>query len=187
MKESTIQELSTIITKIQKGDFSATDVKVLLFDLRHGNGEVLKEMGDFMAHEGERNRGISYEDVRELIDRFDTFVKSGGEMSFGGPVFDQKEIIDSLAAAIKKHRIPKFDETSFSAQAFPLMTKILELVAGTRIIKLESEAKNVHLSKVEKIENGNQVVYFSFDPPKVAGGLLNAKTVRTTAFLASKL
>ncbi|HDU8584939.1 TPA: hypothetical protein RG682_000381 [Vibrio alginolyticus] len=64
-----------LVTKLEAGDFDENDVDNLFMRLRaysHGN-KVFREVADFVAHNDERNRGITNESLEAFYLSFKFF------------------------------------------------------------------------------------------------------------------
>lgn len=182
MKNNTKEDVSQIIQKIQKADFSRIEIRALLISLRFAppHYQSIKDLANFVAHEEERNQGIFQDNVKGFVDRFVEFTKIGGIYKAPDPVFNQSDIISQLYKTIKMQGILNLDKRLFCAQAFNIMLKILEIVADTKIQTNNGDIQNCYLSSVEK-NNDEFIVYFCFEPKYSANKWLNAKTVKMPA------
>ena len=120
------------------------------------------------------------ESIKDSVDRFVTFTKSGGLFStMPGPVsiFSQREVISQLHETLKMHNIPGLNKELFLSQSSKIMLGILGILAETKIKIDNGDISDCYLSAVEKDDKG-ATVYFCFKPNYSPGKLLNAGTVR---------
>src|SRR5579859_6498675 len=80
LKQTTREDLQRIVKKIEDGSFERTDIKVLFFEIRDHlkEGNIIREIGHFIAHPKERTKGITYAHLQAFVDNFVSAVKYGG-------------------------------------------------------------------------------------------------------------
>lgn len=99
MKKDISRDLEQIVERIQNGTFSGVELRSFLIIARHAkpHSYILRELGDFVAHYDERNRGILYEHIHSFMPQFLDFATSRRpSVTIPRPPFDQKEVISAL-------------------------------------------------------------------------------------------
>jgi hypothetical protein len=182
MRENLSRDLMTIVEKIQNGTFSSIDARSLFISVRYAkpHSYILNELGDFVAHYDERNKGILYDHITNFMIEFINFAISGGSIKIPAPLFNQNEIVSALIKVIKTNKILGLNESKFKSQAYNIMCNILDIIAETKIHN--TKVANCRFSSVEKSNNGF-VVFFCFGPVK--GNVINIKgDVKIPALIA---
>src|SRR6266849_4713042 len=81
MKKTTLEDLQSIVTEIEKGSFERKDVKALFSDLREHlqEGDIIREIAHFIAHPRGRTKGITFTHLQKFADVFVKAAKYGGK------------------------------------------------------------------------------------------------------------
>jgi hypothetical protein len=186
MKKNISKDLEQIVERIQNGTFSGVELRSFLIIARYAKPRsyILEELGDFVAHYDERNRGILYKHIDSFMRKFLDFATSKRpSVTVPRPPFDQKKVISALVKFFEANKILGYEESKLKSQTFNVMFKILEIIAEVEIANAPVE--NCRFSAVERTDDTTFTVFFCFGPVK--GTLVNIKKeVRIPALVAIK-
>lgn len=120
MKRSIQAGVSSKLGKITAGSFSSDDVKLLYVDVRDyaASGSITREIGDYIAHPKEKDRGISHIRASE---QFAAFKKLGDLVSGRLPV--QSSVIE-----VK----PAFAGSDIVEDLITQLDRMIGIVDGTK-------------------------------------------------------
>jgi hypothetical protein len=182
MKATTTAALEAIVDKIQVGTFSIVEIIALLIIVRgeEHNSRVLRELGDFVAHDDVRTKGIAHDHIDAFMRKFRMFNERGGTVTIPPPIFDQAQVVSDLVTVLGKNQIPSFDAVKFGDQAFRIMYPVLEIVSDTKI--KTARYKNCRLSSIEQ-SGTEHTVFFVFGPAK---GKITFAEMRLPALIATE-
>src|SRR6266849_1017373 len=133
MKKTTLEDLQSIVTEIEKGSFERKDVKALFSDLREHlkEGDIIREIAHFIAHPRGRTKGITFTHLQKFADVFVKAAKYGGKFEVK-PIFLQNEVMEQLVDDLSSLGIV-VNKTLFSVQAAKIMRYLLEVIDLTPI------------------------------------------------------
>lgn len=123
------------VDKICEGNFCDADIGLLFVWLRPKLKEdpVLWDVANFVAHNDERDQGISFEYVQKLITEFLTAFENGGEVRVGGSVFKSDDLINRLMSVLRKLKI-QFDDEKIINQKVMIIDSLQGLINGVSFL-----------------------------------------------------
>jgi len=185
MKDGTRTELETIVDKIQRDDFSSIELRALFMILRNVGVEfpALYDIVSFVAHEDERDRGVTYEYIKHFVDQFAHVTVNGGNLTMRIPLHSQTDVIRELYAVLETNKVACLNHGLFTGRAYHIMCETLKIIAGTKINYSNHSVARCWLSEVEQHKNGLGVS-FVFEPINAPDNRMKARQVHILAFYA---
>jgi hypothetical protein len=151
MKQSIKSSLDKRIQRISSGTFSCDDVKLLYIDLRDfsAKGSITREIGDYIAHPKEKDRGISH---KRASDQYTAFKRMGDLLSGRCP--GESDVIE-VKPAFENDDIVNDIIVELSAQGFSNSKDLANHSAllGLCTITLLQDAK-IKIDKYTLVEAG---------------------------------
>lgn len=125
-------KLNNFVQKICSGNFTESDVGMLFIWLRPlvSNDAVLLDLCNFVAHYGERDRGVSYEHIHDYVNNFIRVSEEGGTIFGHDLVFISEKVIEDLAKVLDNQGIV-FNKVEFKDQKVKIIDALLGLMEET--------------------------------------------------------
>lgn len=190
MNESIKYSVRHALTEVGANSHSIHTVKSILVDLRDysPNGSIIRELGDFLAHPEEKDRGIAHSNITEAFDGLIRFFRAarglpvkGGSRFCVRPPFTDIEIMKDLFSLIAELGIASSSSTlmhKVREQQESVSACILCLLQGARF-KIRSHkipasicfiSSHVHPLSKEYAPMNNNLGLYAYIPTKLVTG-----------------
>ena len=124
-----IEKIQSLVDKICNGKFTSSDLGLFFIWLRPivSDDEILLDLANFVAHNNERDRGVSYNYVHGFVINFLDVSEKGGTIHGLQPLFNKDLVISKLEATLKKNRVV-FDIKKFESQKDLIIENLITLI-----------------------------------------------------------
>ena len=132
MKHIKVNRIEKVLQKIYLGNFDEGDVALLFIWLRWDfvDNASLLDLANFVAHNNERDRGVSFEHIHKFVYNFIEVSEKGGSI-YGLPsVFNKERVIKDLEEVLETLGL-KIDKDKIENQSTKIIDCLLELMEET--------------------------------------------------------
>jgi hypothetical protein len=145
MKTERIQQK---VDSICGGDFCDADVGLLFVWLRPHlkKDPVLWDLANFVAHNDERNQGISFNHVQGFVRNFLEVSEKGGTIYGLQPLFQRDNVIERLTHVLNRLGIT-FTETDLLLQKDRIVDSLMSLMEDTEFLIRDKRVIKCHTKR----------------------------------------
>ena len=132
MKRINTNRIERLIQKVYSGTFDSSDIGVLFIWLRpiFVDNDSLFDLSNFVAHNDERDRGISFDHVHAFVNNFIEVSEKGGTIHGLQPVFSKEKVISGLEEILDALGL-EIDKDKIENQSNKIIDCLLELMEET--------------------------------------------------------
>jgi len=147
-----IERIQQKVNEICEGSFCAADIGLLFVWLRPKlkGDPVLWDLANFVAHNDERDQGVSFDHVHKFVKNFLEVSENGGTVFGLQPIFQRDDVISKLINVLKRLGVI-FEETKFIAQKDLLIDYLMQMMEETDFNIRDERITRCYLRRNSKI------------------------------------
>jgi hypothetical protein len=143
------KDMQESIDRICSGQFDKDNVFAFMIRLRELDSipPILRDLCDFAAHSKNRDRGASFQAIRDLLDNFIKASESKDQVTIPPPIFSKNEIIGYIVTLLTRNNL-NIDYVQFIVQSDRFIDLLMQILDGVSYDLKNPKVNECYLEKV---------------------------------------